>query len=309
MDAIRADLAASVPDAAPHPGRRRLGQDGRGGLRPGAGRARPAARPRCWRRPTCWRASWPRPSGDLLADAGVPVTLLDGLAERRGTPLGAGGHRHRARPRSSWAPMRCSRRAVAFARLELVVVDEQHRFGVAQREALAAKGAAPARPAHDRHAHPPHAGPGPLRRPRRLGPARRAPAGRAGTRTGIRRPDDLAGTWGRVRAEAAAGHRTFVVVPAHRPAGLGRGPRHRPGRRRGQPPSLPAEVACRGDGRRGGGRAAARAAGAAARRPRPRAAARRRAGRGDGALPRRRSWTCSWARPSWRSAWTCRRRR
>ena len=33
--------------------------------------------------------------------------------------------------------------AVAFQDLRLVVVDEQHRFGVAEREALAAKGAAP----------------------------------------------------------------------------------------------------------------------------------------------------------------------
>ena len=32
---------------------------------------------------------------------------------------------------------------VDFARLGLVITDEQHRFGVAQRAALAAKGAAP----------------------------------------------------------------------------------------------------------------------------------------------------------------------
>ena len=31
--------------------------------------------------------------------------------------------------------------------------------------------------------------------------------------TGIRAPGDLDGTWKRVRDEAAAGHRTFVVVP------------------------------------------------------------------------------------------------
>jgi ATP-dependent DNA helicase RecG len=32
-------------------------------------------------------------------------------------------------------------------------------------------------------------------------------------RTGIRRPDDLDGTWAQVRREAAEGRRTFVVVP------------------------------------------------------------------------------------------------
>ena len=42
---------------------------------------------------------------------------------------------------------------------------------------------------------------------------RTPPAGRIPIRTGIRRPDDLAGTWQKVREEAAAGQRTFVVVP------------------------------------------------------------------------------------------------
>ena len=37
--------------------------------------------------------------------------------------------------------------------------------------------------------------------------------GRIPIRTGIRRPDELDGTWQKVRDEAAAGHRTFVVVP------------------------------------------------------------------------------------------------
>ncbi len=39
------------------------------------------------------------------------------------------------------------------------------------------------------------------------------PEGRRPVLTGIRVPADLGGTWGRVRAEAAAGHRTFVVAP------------------------------------------------------------------------------------------------
>jgi ATP-dependent DNA helicase RecG len=42
---------------------------------------------------------------------------------------------------------------------------------------------------------------------------RTPPAGRIPIRTGIRKPDQLDAVWDRVRAEAAAGHRTFVVVP------------------------------------------------------------------------------------------------
>jgi ATP-dependent DNA helicase RecG len=42
---------------------------------------------------------------------------------------------------------------------------------------------------------------------------RTPPEGRLPIRTGIRRPDELEGTWQKVRDEAAAGHRTFVVVP------------------------------------------------------------------------------------------------
>jgi ATP-dependent DNA helicase RecG len=42
---------------------------------------------------------------------------------------------------------------------------------------------------------------------------RTPPAGRVPIRTGIRQPDRLEPTWAKVRDEAAAGHRTFVVVP------------------------------------------------------------------------------------------------
>jgi ATP-dependent DNA helicase RecG len=52
---------------------------------------------------------------------------------------------------------------------------------------------------------------------------RTPPEGRLPIRTGIRRPDELEGTWHKVREEAAAAHRTFVVVPlideADEPAG------------------------------------------------------------------------------------------
>ncbi len=48
---------------------------------------------------------------------------------------------------------------------------------------------------------------------------RSAPSGREPTRTGVKAPGDLAGTWQKVREEAADGHRTFVVVPHIDPLG------------------------------------------------------------------------------------------
>ncbi len=104
--------------------------------------------------------------------------------------------------------------SVTFRDLGLVIIDEQHRFGVGQRDALEAKAGG----------RPPHVllmTATPI--PRTLGQVlyadldvadlRTPPAGRVPIRTGIRRPNDLEGTWQRVQAEAALGHRTFVVVP------------------------------------------------------------------------------------------------
>ena len=110
--------------------------------------------------------------------------------------------------------------AVAFADLALAVVDEQHRFGVAQREALATKGVAP---------HQLLMTATPI--PRTLGQIlladldvsdlRSLPAGRQKILTGVRRSDDLAGArndpargaYPLIVKEVAAGHRAFVVVP------------------------------------------------------------------------------------------------
>ena len=109
---------------------------------------------------------------------------------------------------------------VRFADLALAVVDEQHRFGVAQREALGAKGRSP-------HVLLMTATP----IPRTLGQIlladldvsdlRSLPAGRITIRTGIRRTADLAGSASDPRRgayplivqEVRAGHRAFVVVP------------------------------------------------------------------------------------------------
>ncbi|TMD29474.1 MAG: ATP-dependent DNA helicase RecG [Chloroflexi bacterium] len=149
----------------------------------------------------------------LLEGAGIPVELLTGslaaAASRQTLDLIASG----------MAPVVVGTHAliqerVSFAALGLVVIDEQHRFGVEQRGQLEAK-------AGGRAPHVLLMTATPI--PRTLGQVlyadldvsdlRTAPEGRIPIRTGIRRPVDLRPTWDRVRAEAAAGHRTFVVVP------------------------------------------------------------------------------------------------
>jgi len=110
--------------------------------------------------------------------------------------------------------------AVQFADLALAVVDEQHRFGVAQREALATKGRSP-------HVLLMTATP----IPRTLGQIvladldvsdlRTPPAGRLKVRTGIRHTEELAGTaadpprgtYQLIVREVRDEHRAFVVVP------------------------------------------------------------------------------------------------
>jgi ATP-dependent DNA helicase RecG len=110
--------------------------------------------------------------------------------------------------------------AVQFDDLALAVVDEQHRFGVAQREALWAKGRSP-------HVLLMTATP----IPRTLGQImladldvsdlRTPPAGRLRIRTGIRHTEDLAGVAGDpakgayqlIVQQVRSGHRAFVVVP------------------------------------------------------------------------------------------------
>jgi ATP-dependent DNA helicase RecG len=110
--------------------------------------------------------------------------------------------------------------AAAFADLALVVVDEQHRFGVAQREAIAAKGASP-------HVLLMTATPIPQTLGRVLhadldvSDLRTPPAGRLPIVTGIRTSADLLGSktdpergaYPLMLREVAAGRRAFVVVP------------------------------------------------------------------------------------------------
>jgi ATP-dependent DNA helicase RecG len=110
--------------------------------------------------------------------------------------------------------------SVAFRDLALAIVDEQHRFGVAQRTALEAKAAG-------RTPHVLLMTATPI--PRTIGQVlyadldvsdlRAMPIGRRPIRTAIRRPDALDGVWRFVCEEAVAGRQTFVVVPR-----IGEGP-------------------------------------------------------------------------------------
>jgi ATP-dependent DNA helicase RecG len=107
--------------------------------------------------------------------------------------------------------------AVEFADLGLVVIDEQHRFGVEQRDALRAKAA-----------DPPHLlvmTATPI--PRTVAMTvfgdletsilAELPRGRSPITTFVvpsrERPKYLARTWGRIRDEVAAGHQAYVVCP------------------------------------------------------------------------------------------------
>ena len=149
----------------------------------------------------------------LLEDAAVPVELLTGS-------LTAAASRNTLELiESGMAPVVVGTHAliqerVRFANLGVVIIDEQHRFGVEQRGQLEAKAGG----------HAPHVllmTATPI--PRTLGQVlyadldvsdlRTPPEGRIAIRTGIRHPDSIGPVWDRVRAEAAAGHRTFVVVP------------------------------------------------------------------------------------------------
>src|SRR4051812_27549553 len=106
---------------------------------------------------------------------------------------------------------------VEFADLGLVVVDEQHRFGVEQRDALRAKGS-----------RPPHvlvmtATPIPrtvamtVYGDLETSTLRQLPAGRGGVSSAVvpmaEKPTWLDRAWARVREEVAAGRQAYVVCP------------------------------------------------------------------------------------------------
>jgi ATP-dependent DNA helicase RecG len=103
--------------------------------------------------------------------------------------------------------------ATQFASLGLVIVDEQHRFGVEERAQLTAKGEG------EPHLLLMTATPIPRTIAQLLyadvasSELRELPAGRQPIRTAIRSSAELDRLWGFVVSEAGAGRGTFVVVP------------------------------------------------------------------------------------------------
>jgi ATP-dependent DNA helicase RecG len=150
----------------------------------------------------------------LLAGAGVPIALLTGstpAAQRRRTlgvlatgelPLIVGTH-------ALIEP------TVEFARLRVAVVDEQHRFGVAQRRALDAKGPEGLAP------HVLHMTATPI--PRTLSltaygdldatTLRELPAGRRPIKTWLVGEERRPGAYGFIRDRLREGRQAYVVCP------------------------------------------------------------------------------------------------
>ncbi|WP_240307419.1 ATP-dependent DNA helicase RecG [Thermophilibacter mediterraneus] len=101
---------------------------------------------------------------------------------------------------------------IAFSALSLVVIDEQHRFGVDQRAALRRKGAGADLLAMTAT---------PIPRTLALSiygdvslsTIRRRPRAGAGVTTRVITPDSLDLAWGAVRDAVAAGHQAYVICP------------------------------------------------------------------------------------------------
>ncbi|MGV9193278.1 ATP-dependent DNA helicase RecG [Microbacterium sp. MC2] len=153
--------------------------------------------------------------GPQLAPELIPTLLTGqlGVAERRKAALRVASGQARIVV-GTHALLSAS---TTFAELGLVVVDEQHRFGVEQRETLRAKGSAP-------HVLVLTATPIPRTVAMTVfgdldvSTIRTLPPGRAGISTYVapllQKPAWFARVWDRIAEEVGKGHQAFVVCPA-----------------------------------------------------------------------------------------------
>lgn len=160
-----------------------------------------------------------RSISQLLGETGVNVTLLTGS-------LGSAEKRRRTADVASGEAQlvigthALIQESVEFARLGLAIVDEQHRFGVRQRLALAARGGADT---PGRRVFPDVLVMSATPIPRSLALTLygdldltvldERPPGRTPVRTGLRRSRDRGGVFDFVRQQVEAGRQAFVVYP------------------------------------------------------------------------------------------------
>ena len=176
-------------------------------------RSKAAGRSRSWRRPRSSPSSTIASSRRGSTGSACAIAWLSGSVPAKAAQEGAGGARER-RDAFAVGTHALFQEGVAIPQLGLAIVDEQHRFGVAQRLALRGKGSGRSAPADDeRDADPAHARDELLRRPRRVG-ARRDAAGPHAGRDAAREPDAAAQEIvGVVGKRCAEGRQAYWVCP------------------------------------------------------------------------------------------------
>jgi ATP-dependent DNA helicase RecG len=101
---------------------------------------------------------------------------------------------------------------VQFQRLQLAVIDEQHRFGVGAARRAAQPKAKTAPAGDDRHPHPALAGADRLRRPGPFGDGRNAARPPAGEHH-VLRPVERERAYTLIQSQVKAGRQAFIIYP------------------------------------------------------------------------------------------------
>ena len=101
-----------------------------------------------------------------------------------------------------------------FSRLGLVITDEQHRFGVQQRAALAAKGPGYPCPGHVRHPHSPHPGYDRLRRSGASPSSMSCPPAASRCAPTLINSEIRERAFGYIRRHLDAGYQAYLICPA-----------------------------------------------------------------------------------------------